>query len=224
MRSCRFAAPPADLPTTTAPLPASRSAHSLAADSAFEPLPAGALEPTAAELAMLVNEFYSTIASANSGGELGSMGERDLGVVFQGDGDPLECVGVVLETVGLVAQERNGIAFRLNTLGLCDDATLQLLLVSNVLARGDADRRRETRIATVSVFLPAADATQYNLLLQPRAGRGFADVCNFVATLADAGVDVECTAVARPDVDVTKVEALAMGLGARTFRTRSFIT
>jgi len=38
------------------------------------------------------------------------------------------------------------------------------------------------------------------------------------------GVDVECTAVARPDVDVTKVEALAMSLGARTFRTRSFIT
>ena len=64
---------------------------------------AGALEPTAAELAMLVNEFYSTIASANSGGGLGSMGERDFGVVFQGDGDPLECVGVVLETVLCVA-------------------------------------------------------------------------------------------------------------------------
>jgi len=42
------------------------------AESAFEPLPADALEPTAEELATLVNDFYMTMADT-SGGDLGSM-------------------------------------------------------------------------------------------------------------------------------------------------------
>lgn len=33
-------------------------------------------------------------------------------------------------------------------------------------------------------------------------GRGFRDVCAFIARLADAGVEVECTGVNRPDVEV----------------------
>ena len=41
-----------------------------------------------------------------------------------------------------------------------------------------------------------------------------------MSRLAEEGVDVECTAVARPDVDVPKVQALAVSLGATRFRTR----
>ena len=41
--------------------------------------------------------------------------------------------------------------------------------------------------------------------------------------VAQAGVAVEVTAVDRPDVDVARVEALAMALGAKTFRTRSWV-
>lgn len=133
---------------------------------------------------------------------------------------------VVVDTVRLVAEGRNGIAFRLNTIGLCDANDIDLLLSSGVLARSvDGDQRRETRIATVSVFLPAANPIKYAELLQPKKeyGLGFGDACSFVACLAEAGVDVECTAVARPDINVGEVKALAMSLGATSFRTRSWI-
>lgn len=210
--------------TIAAPLPASRTSQDTATsvDTGFEPLPDdGAEDPTADELASLVDEFYAARTSTES---LGSMGESDGGVVFQGEGDPMSAAGVVVDTVRLVAERRNGIAFRLNTLGLCGLDDIELLLSSGVLTRGDADQRRETRIATVSVFLPAANPNKYKELLQPKIdGMGFGDVCSFVARLAEAGVDVECTAVARPDVNVGEVKALAMSLGATSFRTRSWI-
>ena len=81
----------------------------------------------------------------------------------------------------------------------------------------------ESRLASISVFLPAAEPAKYAELLRPHEGRGFADVCSFVAQAAEAGIDIECTAVARPDVNVAEVEALAMALGARRFRTRSWV-
>ena len=215
MRSCRgpgFADPLA--------LPKSRASQQLAEESGFEPLPKGAPKPSAQELASLVDEFYA----ARGAGDLGSMGESDAGVVFQGEGDPLEATAVVLETVRLVAARRNGLPFRLNTLGLCDEEALKLLLECEVLERLDqGDRRRETRVACVSVFLPAASPSKYDELLAPRGGRGFRDVCGFVARLAEAGVNVECTAVARPDVNVAEIETLARSLGARSFRTRSWV-
>jgi hypothetical protein len=215
MRSCRgpgFVDPLA--------LPESRTSQALAADTGFEPLPTGAPEPSAEELSSLVDEFYA----AGGGGDLGSMGESDAGVVFQGAGDPLEATAVVLETVRLVAQQRNGLTFRLNTLGLCDDETIELLLASEVVEREqEGDRRRESRIASLSVFLPAASPAKYDELLAPSGGRGFRDACGFVARLAEAGVHVECTAVARPDVSISELEALAMSLGARSFRTRSWV-
>jgi hypothetical protein len=216
MRSCRgpgFADDPLALPI-------SRYSLQLAVDSGFEPPPGGTPEPSPGELARLVDEFYA----ANGAGDLGSMGELDGGVVFQGMGDPLMATEVVLETVRLVAEKRNGLSFRLNTLGLCDDCDIELLLKSEVVERADmGDRRRETRISCVSVFLPAASPAKYDELLAPSDGRGFRDVCGFVARLSEAGVNVECTAVDRPDVSVPEIERLALGLGARSFRTRSWI-
>jgi len=189
-------------------------------DTGFVPLPADASDdPNAQELAALVDDYYAATTTEN----LGSMGENDGGVVFQGNGDPLAATDVVLDTVSLVAQRRNGIAFRLNTLGLCNTNDIDLLLSSDVLARGDRDQRRETRIATVSVFLPAANPMTYSQLLKPKGDLGFSDACSFVARLAEAGVDVECTAVSRPDIKVAEVEALAKSLGANSFRTRSWI-
>jgi hypothetical protein len=201
-------------------LPKSRDSGQLAPESLFEPLPEGAPVPSAEELARLVDEFYA----AKGAGDFGSMGELDGGVVFQGMGDPLMAMEVVLETVRLVAEKRNGLSFRLNTLGLCDDSDIELLLESEVVARVDqGDRRRETRVSCVSVFLPAASPAKYDELLAPTNGRGFRDVCGFIVRLSEAGVNVECTAVARPDVSVPEIERLALSLGARSFRTRSWV-
>ena len=220
MRSCRgpgFVDPLA--------LPKSRDDNSsekllASSESGFEALPPGAPAPTAEELACLVDEFYA----AKSAGDLGSMGENDSGVVFQGDGDPLLTTDIVLKTVQLVAEKRNALCFRLNTLGLCDESDINLLLESDVVERIDqGDRRRDTRISCISVFLPASSSAKYDKLLAPSSGRGFRDVCGFVARLAEAGVNVECTAVARPDVNVPEIERLMLGPGARSFRTRSWI-
>lgn len=63
---------------------------------------------------------------------------------------------------------------------------------------------------------------RYAELLRPCEGRGFEDACAFVRRAAQA-VEVEVTAVDRPDVDVAEVEALARSLGATSFRTRSWV-
>jgi hypothetical protein len=46
-------------------------------------------------------------------------------------------------------------------------------------------------------------------------------VCGFIASLAEAGVEVEATAVERPGVDVAAARKLAEALGAG-FRTRTY--
>ena len=92
-----------------------------------------------------------------------------------------------------------------------------------MLSSGIFDPNRQCRIASTSVFLPAVDPTKYVELLQPCHGRGLEDVCSFISRVAATGVDVEVTAVDRPDVDVAAIEALAMKLGAALFRTRSFV-
>ena len=127
-------------------------------------------------------------------------------VVIQGEGDPLAAEDVVCETLRLA--QGSGAQFRLNTLGVgATDAVFEALNL----------------VETVSVFLPAADATKYDELLLPRDSGAFDDACVFVRRAAASGAHVEVTAVDRPDVDVAAVEALATSLGAAQFRTRSWL-
>ena len=111
-----------------------------------------------------------------------------------------------METLRLA--QGSGAQFRLNTLGVgATDAIFDALKL----------------VDTVSIFLPAADATKYDELLQPREPGAFEDACAFVQRAAASGAHVEVTAVDRPDVDVAAVEALATSLGAAQFRTRSWL-
>ena len=120
----------------------------------------------------------------------------------------------------------------MNTFGLVSDTdseeeetVITKLVTSGVVACGDTDQRRETRIATVSVFVPAAAPRHYDEILQPKneTMNAFAQVCACIAQLADAGVHVECTTVNRPDIPTGAIEALTRALGATSFRTRSYI-
>jgi len=240
MRSCRgpvFAAPKdgfapldagriaASASSEFAPLPESWASQQTmtAVKTGFEPLAPGTEEPTGLQLASLVEEYLLATAEAGGDGDP-TAGEGDpmaaAEVVFQGEGDPMAAAEVVIDTVKEVARRREGIAFRLNTLGLCDSATTERLFESGVFA---PDGVSSTRIASASVFLPAVEPQKYEELLQPSEGRGFEDVCSFISRVAQAGVPVEVTAVDRPDVDVAAIEALAMRLGATRFRTRSWI-
>ena len=142
-----YLAPTARLPSVNTMRSCRGPSFAMRADSGFETLPADAAEPTAQvcahsyayfgthartlvsipgaaqELAEIVDGMYA----AHS--DVGSMGERDAGVVFQGQvsrppysarararararaqGDPLEATTVVLDTVALVAERRNGVS------------------------------------------------------------------------------------------------------------------
>jgi len=159
---------------------------------------------------------------------LGSMGELDTGVVFAGVGEPLIRVDALLETVKIVKEQRNAIRFRINTNGLYgSDATscvVSKLIHSGVVVTNDQDQRRDSRIDCISVALMCDNPKAYDDIMKPqiKGGKAFGDVCNFICQLAEAGVNVECTAVDRPGVNITNTKNLALSLGARSFRTRSF--
>lgn len=194
MRSCRGSTFAARQDAGMAPLPASRASKTKVEASGSGFEP---LPEGAAEptSAELDALVREWIAATGS--------ER---IVVQGDGDPLAAQDVVVDALRLAAG--SGAAFRLNTLGLgASDATFEAL----------------ANVDTVSVFLPAADATTYDELLRPRSPGAFDDACAFVRRAAASGATVEVTAVDRPDVAVADVERLARRLGAADFRTRSWL-
>ena len=152
------------------------------------------------------------------------MGELDGGVVFAGRGDPLLRINCLLKTISIVSEKRNAIPFRVNTSGLHDESVVkQLLEAPDIVAIGDGDSRRSTRLQSISVSLNAPSPSVYVDVVKPDRGQAaFGQVCSFVSTLAEAGVQVECTAVKHPKVDIAATERLAYALGASNFRARSY--
>lgn len=112
-------------------------------------------------------------------------------------------------TVEEVRARRHGVPFRVSTNGLFPAAAAAALA--------------ELNVAKVTVALASADPKQYDELMRPSPGSGgHAAVCGFVVNLVEAGVEVECTAVKRPGVDVTAARQLAEALGAVEFRARDY--
>lgn len=156
-------------------------------------------EPEAEELADVVDLFYEKL-------EIVGMGENDPGVVFAGMGEPLLRMDQIRETIEQVHESRHGVPFRVSTNGLFPP--------SAAVALADAG------ISNATVALATADPTQYAELMRPESG-DHATVCGFIASLAEAGVEVEATVVERPGVDVAAARKLAEALGAG-FRTRTW--
>ena len=97
----------------------------------------------------------------------------------------------------------------------CDAAAaLRAVLGDKASALADAG------ISKATVALATADPGQYTELMRPEGG-DHSTVCGFIASLAEAGVEVEATAVERPGVDVAAARKLAGALGAG-FRTRTY--
>ena len=114
----------------------------------------------------------------------------------------------LLETVRLVKERRHGVGFAVSTSGLFDTGLPAALKAGGVKG--------------VVVALNARNTPPYDKLMQPTNGKGFGDGCSFVIGAAEAGMDVTCTAVEAPGVDIAAVRALASSLGAATFKSRSF--
>ena len=81
------------------------------------------------------------------------------------------------------------------------------------------------RVKRVSVALMSSNPKQYQELMNPQGAgdqRGHADVCQFIAACAEAGIEVECTAVKKPGVDWRAAKELSEALGAVGFRAREY--
>ena len=166
----------------------------------FQPLPDGE-EPSPAQLAAAVREAYKDT-------EIIGMGENDGGVTFAGVGEPLLRLEALLETVALVKETNHGVPFRVVTNGLADASV--------------AAQLKEGGIKQVTVAIAAHNPPLYAKVMEPQNGRGFGDVCTFIDACAQAGLLVECTAVAAPGVSESSTRKLAMSLGAAEFRMRSY--
>lgn len=175
--------------------------------SGFTPLDEG-FEPTAAEALAAVSAAYATAADGFDA------------VVFAGVGEPLLRLRVLEEASRAISTAHAPPALRLNTNGL----------VAGSSADDVATRLRDAGVTAASVALMSADPEQYQELMRPERLRlspafslplGHADVCRFTTACLAAGIDVECTAVEHPAVDVDAARAFAQRLGA-TFRARSW--
>jgi len=177
------------------------------AASGFERLPPN-LEPTAEQVADAVTMALLTKAEVTE-------------VCFAGAGEPLLKRRLIEEACNLISQKHGGrLKLRINTNGLVPKSE-----VTDVAAG-----LRACGVSAASVALASADAAQYAALMQPEPMRltpafslplGLDEVKGFVSACVAAGLAVECNAVARPEVDVCAVAALAEGLGA-SFRERSW--
>jgi len=71
--------------------------------------------------------------------------------------------------------------------------------------------------------VPDADARALAVgLASVPTGAGFGAVCNFVSSLAEAGVQTTVTCVEAPGVNVVATRQLALALGAIDFKVRSW--
>jgi len=173
----------------------------------FQPLPDGT-EPTGEQAAQLALRAIAALDAEGGAAE----GGRE--VVFAGLGEPLARASELTKALRHLAD--HGAAkvkgTRLNTNGL----------VQRGYANAMAKSLRRAGLARACVQLQTADAAQYQDMVRPLHGLGHADACSFVTALVTAGVATEVSAIARPDVDLAAVEALALELGAARFLTRPY--
>ena len=139
---------------------------------------------------------------------------------FAGAGEPLLRLRALEEVAGLVREQQPNLAMRINTNGL-------------VLGSEAADvvqRLQKSGITSASIALMTSDSTQYSELMKPDSIRlspafsipmGLKEVTAFASACISAGLEVECTAVERPGVDIEAAKSLAETLGA-SFRARTW--
>lgn len=172
------------------------------AESGFEPLRSS---PTAEEIAEAA-DASKVIADFDS-------------IAFAGAGEPLLRMRVLEGACGLL--QSHGVPMRLVTNGL----------VAGSAATATAQKLHAMGLSRISVALQTADAEQYMTLMRPEKLRyspvfshqlSHDDVTGFVQACVAVGLEVECTAVAAPSVDLQAAEELASALGAASFRSRKY--
>ena len=179
-------------------LPAAQSLLQLAGKSSLlaQLTPA----PTAQQLLAAAEQAYQ------AGYEQQASTEFELqGLAIAGIGDPLLHMELLAELLPPFQTRRHGVPVTLVTYGLVPAAEAEQLCQQLVALE----------VERLEIYLPAANPAAYQQAVRP-IQYGFADVCQFIHTAAEAGLQVSCFAYA-PVKQASEIRALARELGAREF-------
>lgn len=179
-------------------LPAAQSLLQLAGNSAL--LGQLATAPTTAQLLDAAEQAYQ------QGYEQDAATEFELqGLALAGVGDPLLHLDVLSEFLPAFKAKRHGVPITLVTYGLVD--AQQAPALCQQLLKLEVER--------LEVYLPASNPPAYQQVVKPTQF-GFSEVCQFIHTASEAGLQVSCFAYA-PVTQQSDLRALALDLGARAF-------
>lgn len=179
-------------------LPAAHSLLLLAGKTDLAALLSAA--PVAAELLEAIELAYQ------AGYEQQASTEFELqGIAFAGYGDPLLHLDLLAEVLPAFKAQRHGVPVTLVTYGL----------VAPSIAAALCQQLLELGVEKLEIFLPAANPPAYQQAVQPLA-LGFAEVCQFIHSAAEAGLQVSCFAFS-PVKNTAELRALAREIGAREF-------
>ena len=171
----------------------------------FAEVPEGK-EPSAQQVFEAVELAYSAGYDSSA-----TVEDEMLGVCIAGSGEPLLRIDTLCEACTLIKEKRHGVPIRVMTSGLIGADRL--------------DDLSSCGVDELSVLLMGQTPNEYSRHIQPSpevSSSGFQSVVAFVVGAAERGFKVECTTIAKPGVDVSATRALAMSLGAQTFRERSY--
>lgn len=133
--------------------------------------------------------------------------------VFCGFGEPLERLDCILEVCRWVRRYYGKtLSIRVNTNG-------QGYLINR--GRDVIKELRESGVNRLSVSLNAHDQETYNEVCRPTFKKAFESVMEFIEK-AKGNFDVEITAVAIPEVDLSKIGEIARKMEVK-FRVREYI-
>lgn len=127
------------------------------------------------------------------------------GLAIAGIGDPLLHLGVLSEFLPAFKAKRHGVPITLLTYGLVDAQQAPAL----------CQQLLELEVERLEVYLPASNPPAYQQVVKPTQF-GFSEVCQFIHSASEAGLQVSCFAYA-PVAQQSELRALALDLGARAF-------
>ena len=157
-------------------------------------------EPSALQLLQATEQAYQ------AGYERQASTEFELqGLALAGIGDPLLHTEVLTAFLPAFKQQRHGVPVTLVTYGLV--APNEAVALCQQLIALEVEK--------LEVYLPATNPPAYQQAVQPTQW-GFSEVCQFIHTASEAGLQVSCFAYA-PVAQQSELRTLARELGARRF-------
>jgi pyruvate-formate lyase-activating enzyme len=177
------------------------AAQSLLQPAANAQLPAQlAAAPTAQQLLDATEQAYQ------AGYEQDASTEFELqGLAIAGIGDPLLHLDLLATFLPAFKTKRHGVPVTLVTYGLVAPNEAPALCQQLV----------ELEVEKLEIYLPATNPLAYQQAVKPTQ-YGFSEVCQFIHTAAEAGLQITCFAYA-PVTQQSELRALALDLGARAF-------